>query len=1083
MTTGNQNKIEDVKKISFQKAKEEEFISIQKLHADKTPESLVGLAFSGGGIRSATFGLGVLEALKAKGLLKKIDYLSTVSGGGYIGAWLSANCKRAADRIEKQKKENNPKVEPGWLHPDADWKESIQHLRRYSNYLSPNLSLLSADTWSIATIWLRNTLLVQLMIILTIACLLLVPRILFSLFKAYSENAGWNYGTIILLFIGAFGIGINLWWLVTSTNNNEKNNRNPKSLITSQLGVQISSVFPLIVASLGYTGILCEQVRLWEQDANNIFSFGHIFNFIGADFSAILVKNNIFITTLIIIYLATVLHSFISVYKCNFGRKLLISIFAPLPALGLLVVVFSTIMLFFHNWSIVHENADWLAFVWGSPAVLGSFSLAVVLLIGMQGRDSSESVREWWSRFGAWLAIYAFACLVVAVAAVYGPLWSAWLYYDGPWQELGTGWLGTTLAGLLAGKSPATSGTDSKGVTTKLKEIVAKLTPFFFIAGLVVIISMILHLVIVVKLNDNNFEISRSALLGDAKQSSKQFDLQIDEKSTINDIKENLEATINKSKSEESPSQYNKHWELMNLANSHIDFIYVVLGFCLFCIAILGLRVSINEFSLNGFYRYRLARCYLGATRKPGERKPQRFTGFDDDDDLKMAELLDAQKTPAGPLHIVNCALNLGGSSDLSLHTRHSANFTLTPFTCGSHYEVKKPNGTKNYSIDYIKTETYGGRVKQPTLGQAISVSGAAASPNMGYHTSAPVAFLMTLFNARLGWWFPNPGKSSCQQPSPTFSLWYLLKELFGFANEKSMYLAISDGGHFENMAAYELVKRRCRVIIISDGECDPKLQFEGLATLIRMCEVDNLVKEIEIDVRSIHPESESGWSRSRCAIGKIIYGKDEFGNEIPDGYLIYLKASMNGHEDTAIMQYKSIHPDFPHETTSDQFYAEDQFESYRCLGKDVAGQLFGKVTLGNRSMHEIANELNTIFTPELPNQSQFTRHTDRLMEIWNQLSKNSDLEPLDNELRPSGAPVRPVFYLCSEMIQLMENVYLELNLEDTWEHPDNEGWKKLFKQWANSSRLKGTWKLTNPTYGDRFKSFWDRRLLKEEDI
>ena len=106
MTTGNQNKIEDVKKISFQKAKEEEFISIRKLHADKTPESLVGLAFSGGGIRSATFGLGVLEALKAKGLLKKIDYLSTVSGGGYIGAWLSANCKRAADRIEKQKKEN-----------------------------------------------------------------------------------------------------------------------------------------------------------------------------------------------------------------------------------------------------------------------------------------------------------------------------------------------------------------------------------------------------------------------------------------------------------------------------------------------------------------------------------------------------------------------------------------------------------------------------------------------------------------------------------------------------------------------------------------------------------------------------------------------------------------------------------------------------------------------------------------------------------------------------------------------------------------------------------------------------------------
>ena len=62
-------------------------------------ENLVGVALSGGGIRSATLGLGVLEGLKSIGLLKKIDYLSTVSGGGYIGAWLSANCKRAAERL------------------------------------------------------------------------------------------------------------------------------------------------------------------------------------------------------------------------------------------------------------------------------------------------------------------------------------------------------------------------------------------------------------------------------------------------------------------------------------------------------------------------------------------------------------------------------------------------------------------------------------------------------------------------------------------------------------------------------------------------------------------------------------------------------------------------------------------------------------------------------------------------------------------------------------------------------------------------------------------------------------------------
>ena len=211
----------------------------------------------------------------------------------------------------------------------------------------------------------------------------------------------------------------------------------------------------------------------------------------------------------------------------------------------------------------------------------------------------------------------------------------------------------------------------------------------------------------------------------------------------------------------------------------------------------------------------------------------------------------------------------------------------------------------------------------------------------------------MTLFNARLGWWFPNPSKSNCRKLSPTFSLKYLIKELFGFANEKSEFLAISDGGHFENLAAYELVKRRCKVIIISDGECDPKLQFEGLGTLIRMCEVDgDIGAKIDIDVRSIHPENESGWSRSRCAVGKnTLWKRRKWGNDIPDGWLIYIKASMNGQEDTAVMQYKATHPTFPHESTGDQFYGEDQFESYRSLGRDITEKLFEKVAIGNRSM------------------------------------------------------------------------------------------------------------------------------------
>jgi hypothetical protein len=198
------------------------------------------------------------------------------------------------------------------------------------------------------------------------------------------------------------------------------------------------------------------------------------------------------------------------------------------------------------------------------------------------------------------------------------------------------------------------------------------------------------------------------------------------------------------------------------------------------------------------------------------------------------------------------------------------------------------------------------------------------------------IAFLLTLFNVRLGWWFPNPGKVGDGSMSPHFSLRYLSAELFGGASDKSSFVMVSDGGHFENLAAYELIRRRCRVIVISDGECDDQYTFGGLGTLIRVCEVD-FACQIAIDVDDLRrgtggPE----WSKRRFAVGDITY---EDGST---GTLIYLKASMTGKEDTSVRQYKSSSPTFPHESTSDQFYGEDQFESYRHLGRDIGYEVFG---------------------------------------------------------------------------------------------------------------------------------------------
>jgi hypothetical protein len=103
-------------------------------------------------------------------------------------------------------------------------------------------------------------------------------------------------------------------------------------------------------------------------------------------------------------------------------------------------------------------------------------------------------------------------------------------------------------------------------------------------------------------------------------------------------------------------------------------------------------------------------------------------------------------------------------------------------------------------------------------------------------------------------------------------------------------------------------------------------------------------------------------------------------------------------------------------------------------------------------------------------------------MKLWSELGANETLKNLDSELisdwpsNPSPE-FRSVFYLCSEMIQLMENVYLDLSLEETWEHPDNQGWLALFKQWAASEQMQKSWKLTAQNYGLGFQYFWDRNL------
>jgi hypothetical protein len=921
-------------------------------------KNLVGLGISGGGIRSATFALGVLESLRRSGRLKEVDYLSTVSGGGYIGAWLTGNCHRRAD----------------WLEPDTDdrtdrWRDSIAHLRRYSNYLSPSVGFFSADTWSMATIWFRNTMLIQTTVVLLIATLLMLPRPLFELFEHWPQVGLLRWTTILLFILGVVGIAGNQWRLTTDRKQIDflLADSWPKGLAyaailaaTAWAYASFRSFSPFASGPVDYSAavpvafllvgggfcLLPVGVRIikaaqggadaptqvnydqaWVQRVVIVplmiaaylvaaILWGETTGLTGPYLAGLDSYGKAFTTAwrfwpfpLSVVFASMLLLSFFAIRRTGL-RAALPSVLSAIVAVVVMHALLSAVMLVLHSWSVLENGSGARrAFIWGPPMVSASFVLTIVVLIGMMGRQSTDAVREWWSRLGAWMGIYATAWMVLALAAVYGPVFIKWAFTSHWWKSMAVsgGWVATIIGGLLGGNS-ASTGTDekTKSPATKAKEAIAAVAPFLFIAALLIGIACVLHLIVRANTDQTWQTVARSL----------------------------LEPT-------HPGFRHGPHAGFLNVS-------LALLGGCFAALLLMAWRVDVNEFSLNAFYRNRLVRCYLGATREPLKRTPQNFTGFDPDDDILMKDLVDPIQPPAGPLHIVNCALNLGGSSDLALHTRHSAIFTLSPLSCGSSYTTRDQAGNGG-PLGYVETSAYGERSGAPTLGQAISVSGAAASPNMGYHTSPVVAFLLTVFNVRLGWWFPNPDRTATNVASPRFNLRYLFAELLGGANDKSPFVMISDGGHFENLAAYELIRRRCRVVIISDGECDPGLSFEGLGTLIRMCKVD-FNYDIKINVKPLRLK-DGKWSSKRFAVGSIDYGGGE------RGVLVYLKASMMGDEPTPVLQYKSSHPFFPHETTGDQFYAEDQFESYRQLGQAVGADAFGSGG-GDRELIALAERL-----------------------------------------------------------------------------------------------------------------------------
>ncbi len=344
----------------------------------------------------------------------------------------------------------------------------------------------------------------------------------------------------------------------------------------------------------------------------------------------------------------------------------------------------------------------------------------------------------------------------------------------------------------------------------------------------------------------------------------------------------------------------------------------LVLGF------VLSVFADINQVSLHRFYRNRLMEAYMPSPEelKCGSRKERRYPDNFLLKDIKQTEY---------PYHIINTNLQAVGSASSKLSSRGGENFVFSPCFCGSD------------STAFVKTEDYiGGNM---SLATAFAISGAAVAPNTYATRSRPLSFIMALFNVRLDYWIRNPKKDYVfRYRFPTQWLWYILRELMGRGlNEDTRSVLLSDGGHFENLGLYELIRRRCKFIVVSDAGADKDWKFADLAKVVEMVRLD-FGADICLDVSDLIPE-EDGFSKRSCIPGTITYNGDD--GEQETGKILFIKTSVvedrkSLRED--IYGYKRANSDFPDQSTMDQFFSEPQFEAYRelgfCVGKMAADEI-----------------------------------------------------------------------------------------------------------------------------------------------
>ena len=801
-------------------------------------EDLAALCVSGGGIRSASFALGVLQGLARFGVLKQFHYLSTVSGGGYIGSWLSA----------WRSNDDDARVFAGLTSMPAIGAEpsQITGIRAGSNYITPKTGLFSADTWTVVAIYVRNLLLNWVLFLPLLTGLLLVPHLcaatLVWAHQSGRPSAPWlGAGLVLLTMSLACGVCGRF---------------RARELWLTQARFLRLVLTPMVLSAVCFTvGAALGGIHTALALAGKSVATQHVAGAVAG----------------VVIYALSWLIG--RVAASRWDEKVLVpDLICWILAGGVVGFLISLGLQAVED----HHNARLIAIL-GLSGVVLAYLVGDVFYVGAASLSRRGDMdREWLARASGWLAAVAVSWAVLSALSIYG----SWLLLDeGPrWAHLA--WakvLGIGISGLsgivtlFLGSSARTSATGAGVAEERL--------PLTRIASVAAVI----------------FAVSIGALLSVLGQ--------------------RLVMSL----------CHAWHWcdrkyDPVVLAWLDPLVIAVLVGFSFF----VSLFVNVNRFSLHALYRNRLVRAFLGSVRAPQQRNPDPFTGFDPDDNARLAAVV-PRSGGDRLFHVINTTLNVVATRNPAWQERKAESFAMTRLYCGNRY------------VGYRPTARYGRRWGGITLGTAMAISGAALSPNEGYNSSPLVGFLLMLFNVRLGWWLGNPARECYGREGPLWSITPALKELAGATTDQGRWVYLSDGGHFDNLGLYEMVRRRCRRIVVIDAGCDPDMKFEELGNAVRKSYIDFGVSIdfLNLEFQARHSPPVAG---ARFGLAAISYPKSSPGAATPrTGWLLYIKPTYYGTtEGVGVRGYASDHASFPHESTTDQWFSESQLEAYRALGAHI---------------------------------------------------------------------------------------------------------------------------------------------------